>query len=234
MKAPHRRLSEERALSELRTLLTSLIGRKALMAATGLLLVGFLIAHVAANLLVLVDHEAFNAYSHKLVSNPLIYLAEVGLLVLFVAHFASGLIVERRNRAARPVPYADKQRAGGRSRKSFASTTMIFSGIVVLVFVPLHILTFKLGAWYPSVEDPAVRDLARLVLEEFRRPGWVLWYEIALLALGFHAWHGVGSAFDSLGISHRTWLTTAGRVLTIAIFAGFMVIPPAIYFGGTP
>ncbi len=204
------------------------------MAVSGLLLVGFLITHVAANLLVLVDVEAFNAYSHTLASNPLIYLAEAGLLALFVAHFASGFLVERRNRAARPVPYANQQRAGGRSRKSFASTTMLFSGIIALVFVPLHLLTFKFGAWYQSATHPGTRDLARLVLEEFHKPGWVMWYEAALLALGFHAWHGVGSAFDSLGIAHRTWLATAGRGLAVLIFAGFMAIPIAIYSGGTP
>jgi succinate dehydrogenase / fumarate reductase cytochrome b subunit len=201
------------------------------MAATGLLLIGFLIAHVSANLLVLFNPAAFNHYSESLVSNPLIYIAEAGLLALFVAHFATAFLVERGNRAARPDAYANQGRAGGRSRKSLASTTMIFSGIVVLVFVPLHIFTFKFGAYYESVGDPGVRDLARLVIEEFHETGEVIWYEIALLVLGLHAWHGIGSAFDSLGVGHRTWLQSAARGLAVAIFAGFMIIPLAIYFG---
>jgi succinate dehydrogenase / fumarate reductase cytochrome b subunit len=200
------------------------------MAVTGLLLIGFLITHVAANLLVLFDQEAFNHYSHSLTSNPLIYLAEAALLAFFVGHFVNGLLVERRNREARPVAYANKQRAGNPSRKSLASTTMIYSGIVVLVFVPLHIITFKFGAWYESATDPTVRDLARLVIEEFHEPGEVIWYEIALLVLGFHAWHGIGSAFDSLGFRHRAWMNVACRALAVAIFGGFMLIPLAIYF----
>lgn len=211
--------------------MSSSIGRKAVMALTGLLLTGFLITHVAANLLVLVDGEAFNAYSHALISNPLIYAAELGLLLIFVAHLANGIVVQLRNRSARPQPYGNSERAGGASRKSIASTTMIFSGLVALAFVPLHIWTFKFGPEYESAADPGVRDLHRLVIEEFHETGEVIWYEVALLVLAFHAWHGVGSAFDSLGISHRAWLRNASRGLAVAIFAGFMIIPVAIYFG---
>jgi len=203
------------------------------MAATGLLLIGFLITHVAANTLVLFDGEAFNNYSHALISNPLIYVAELGLIAIFVAHLANGILVTLRNRGARPEPYANKQPAGGVSRKSIASTTMIFSGLLAVVFVPLHIWTFKYGPVYESTTQPGVRDLHRLVIEEFHEAGEVMWYEIALLVLAFHAWHGIGSAFDSLGISHRAWLRNAARGLAVVIFAGFMVIPVAIYFGGT-
>ena len=203
------------------------------MAVTGLLLIGFLITHVAANSLVLFDGEAFNDYSHTLISNPLIYIAEFGLIAIFLAHLANGILITLRNRGARPEPYGNTQRAGGVSRKSIASTTMIFSGIVALVFVPLHIWTFKFGPVYESATQPGVRDLQRLVIEEFHETGEVIWYEIALLVLAFHAWHGIGSAFDSLGISHRPWLRNAARGLAVVIFAGFMTIPVAIYFGGT-
>ena len=202
------------------------------MAATGLLLIGFLITHVAANLLLLVDTTAFNDYSHALTSNALIYVAEAVLLALFVAHLLSGLLVERANRAARPIPYENKQRAGGRSRKTLASATMIFSGVLILVFVPLHIAEFKFGPVYPSAQDPGVRDLARLVLEEFREPAEVLWYEFALVVIGLHAWHGIPSALDSLGVSHRLWLRNSARALAVAIFGGFVLIPLVIYFGG--
>lgn len=202
------------------------------MALTGLLLVGFLITHMAANLLILFDGNAYNDYSHALISNPLIYAAELGLLLIFAGHFINGIAVQMRNRSARPVAYGNKQRAGGASRKSIASTTMIFSGIVALVFVPIHIWGFKFGPEYESVVEPGVRDLHRLVIEEFNRTGIVVWYEVALLVLAFHAWHGVGSAFDSLGVSHRVWLRNACRGLAAAIFVGFMIIPVAIYFGG--
>jgi succinate dehydrogenase / fumarate reductase cytochrome b subunit len=212
--------------------LKSSIGRKALMAVTGLLLIGFLIAHVSANLLLLFDTEAFNAYSHKLVSNPLIYVAELGLLALFVAHLGAGIITERRNRAARPIAYGVKQNAGHTSRKTLASSTMIFSGVLALLFVPLHIYGFKFGTYYDSVTHPGTRDLARLVLEEFRNPFLVAWYEVAMVVIGFHAFHGIGSAFESLGVTlnQRAWLKNGGRALALLIFGGFIVIPLTIHF----
>ncbi len=200
------------------------------MGATGLLLIGFLIAHLSANLLILFDQEAFNHYGHTLTSNPLIYVAELGLLLMFGAHLISGLINERRNRAARPIAYANKQDAGGSSRKTLASATMIFSGVLVAVFVPLHIWGFKYGAWYPSAGDPAVRDLSRLVIEEFRSPLLVIWYVAVMVVLGFHAFHGIASAFESLGVSYRAWLRSAGRALAVIIFGGFVAIPIIVYF----
>jgi succinate dehydrogenase / fumarate reductase cytochrome b subunit len=200
------------------------------MAVTGLLLIGFLIAHMSANLLVIFDAEAYNEYSHTLISNPLIYAAEFGLLALFVGHLVSGIAVTLRNRRARPVPYALKNPAGHTSRKTLASSTMIFSGVVMLVFVPLHILTFKFGAWYDSVDHPGVRDLHRLVLEEFQRPGFVVWYLVALTVLGAHAWHGFGSAFESIGVSQRSWIRAIGKALTAVLWAGFCAVPIYVYF----
>jgi len=137
--------------------LGSSIGRKLLMGASGLLLLAFLVVHVAGNLVLFAGRAAFNGYSHHLVSNPLIYVAEVGLLVLFLAHLVSGIVVARDNRAARPTAYVVKRRAGGVSHKSFASTTMILTGLFVLVFVPLHLWTFKWGPHYASATDPADR-----------------------------------------------------------------------------
>ncbi len=217
-------------MSKLRLFLTLPVGRKILMGLSGLLLIGFLIVHMTGNLLVLAGPEAYNHYSHKLVSNPLIYVAEVALLALFVGHLLLGIAVTLRNRAARPVPYAVKERAGHTSRKSLASTTMIYSGLVLLVFVPLHVWTFKFGPDYPSAADPAVRDLYKLVVEVFRSPGYAVGYILALVIIGCHAWHGFGSAFESMGVSYRPWLRNLGRVLTVVIIGGFLAVPIAIYF----
>ena len=219
-------------MSQLSAFFRSSIGRKALMAVTGLLLIGFLIAHVSANMLLLFDHDAFNAYSHKLVTNPLIYVAELGLLVLFVAHLAAGILTERGNRKARPVGYGMRQNAGGTSRKSLASSTMIFSGVLALLFVPLHIWGFKFGTYYESTTHPGTRDLARLVVEEFQNPFVVGWYVFAMVVLGFHAFHGIGSALESLGVTlnQRNWLKLGGRTLALLIFAGFTIIPIGIHF----
>jgi succinate dehydrogenase / fumarate reductase cytochrome b subunit len=217
-------------VSQIVSFVTSSIGKKLVMAITGLLMIGFLITHMSANLLVIFDGAAYNEYSHALISNPLIYIAEFGLLALFVGHFLSGLAVTLRNRRARPIQYGAKNPAGHTSRKSLASTTMILSGIVLLVFVPLHILTFKFGAWYDSAANPDVRDLHRLVLEEFQRPVFVVWYLAALTVLGAHSWHGFGSAFESLGVAQRTWIRGAGKTLTALLWAGFCAVPIYVYF----
>lgn len=217
-------------MSQILAFATSSIGRKLIMAVTGLLLIGFLITHMAANLLVIVDGEAYNAYSHALISNPLIYVAEAGLLALFVGHFVQGIVLTMRNRSARPVAYGVKSPAGGASRKSLASSSMIFSGIVMLLFVPLHILGFKFGEWYDSASHPGTRDLHRLVVEEFQSGLLVGWYLFALTVLAAHAWHGFGSAFESLGVAQRNWIRGIGRGLTGIIWAGFCAVPIYIYF----
>lgn len=219
-------------MSQRSGLLKSSIGRKALMAVTGLLLIGFLIMHVSANMLILLDPDAFNAYSHKLTSNPLIYVAELGLLGLFVAHLGAGIITERLNRSARPTAYGARQNAGHTSRKTLASGTMIFSGVLALAFVPLHIWGFKFGAYYESAGHPGTRDLAKLVFEEFQNPFLVAWYVLAMVVIGCHAFHGIGSAFESLGVSlnQRAWLKNGGRALALLIFGGFIVIPLTIHF----
>lgn len=212
-------------------LLKTDIGRKALMGVTGLLLIGFLISHMAANLLVLFDAQGYNAYSHALVSNPLIYVAELGLVALFAGHFVSGIRVSLRNRAARPVAYQRATKQGTSGRKSLASSTMIVSGIVMLLFVPLHLITFKFGAWYET-SDGSMRDLHRLVIEVFQNPLHTAWYLAALPILGTHAWHGFGSGFESLGTAYSAGLRRAGQALAVLITLGFMAVPVWVLLGG--
>ena len=221
-------------MSRLVRLLTSTIGRKMLMGASGLLLFAFLLVHVSGNLLLFAGREPFNDYSHKLISNPLIYVAEIGLLTLFVAHFVTGLLVTKSNRVARPIGYVVKRGAGGASHKSLSSTSMILSGLFVLAFVPLHLWSFKYGPYYPSPADPAVRDLHRLVIEEFHEPLEVAWYVGAMLIVGLHLWHAFGSGLESLGVTHRQGLRRFGQVLAVAITVGFLVVPIAVYFWMTP
>lgn len=219
-------------MSPLVRVLTSSIGQKLLMAATGLLLIGFLGVHLSGNLLIFVGPSAFNEYSHALISNHLIYAAEGGLLALFVLHLATGIAVTRANRAARPERYALKRAAGYTSNKSVASTTMIFSGLVVLVFVPLHLITFKFGAWYQDPHAPEMRDLSRLVVEVFRDPRYVAWYVAAMTVIGFHLWHGFASGLETLGVASRRPLRRFSRVLAVVLAGGFALIPLVLYLRG--
>ena len=218
-------------MHRIKTLLSSSIGQKFFMAVTGLALLGFLIAHMGGNLLMFAGPESYNAYSEALVSNPAIYLAEFILGAFFVWHLVTGVLVTRRNRAARPVAYEHSASAGAPSRKSLASTTMILSGVVLLVFVPLHLKTFKFGPSYEAASDAGIRDLHRLVIEVFESPGHLLWYVVALALLGFHAWHGFGSAFESLGVGYSQGLRRFGQGLALVIVSGFLLVPLAIYLG---
>ncbi|MCC7125071.1 MAG: succinate dehydrogenase cytochrome b subunit [Acidobacteria bacterium] len=207
----------------------SSIGSKIVIALTGLGLAGFLITHLAGNLLFLVGPEAFNEYSHKLISNPLIYAAEIGLLGIFFLHIAKTVAAVIGNKAARPTGYAVRRWAktkNPKSRKSVASSSMIATGTIVALFVVTHLATFKFGTFYQTPDG--MRDLYRLQLEIFSNPAYVLFYLVAMGILFFHLWHGLVSAMQSLGLDHPQWtprVMTAGRVLAVVLAAGFFIIP---------
>jgi succinate dehydrogenase / fumarate reductase cytochrome b subunit len=209
------------------------VGSKILIAFTGLALAVFLIAHLAGNLLFLAGPDAFNNYSHALVSNPLVYVAEAGLIVVFLLHIAKTVAGVLANRAARPQAYAAKRWAktkNPKSRKSIASSTMILTGAFTALFVVTHLLTFKFGAWYETSEG--IRDLYRLQVQVFSNPAYVAFYLVAMAVIFFHLWHGLSSAAQSLGLDHPTWtprILVAGRVLTAAIAGGFFILPIATF-----
>jgi succinate dehydrogenase / fumarate reductase cytochrome b subunit len=225
-----------RGLKASRALSTS-IGSKFLVAFTGLALVGFLILHLAGNLLILAGPETFNSYGHALISNPLIIPAELGLILILLLHIYKAVQHVVRGRSARPQRYTTHAWAGGASRKSLGSTTMILSGILVLAFLISHLANFKFGAYY-AVSDNApdsenVRDLYRLVIEIFQNPGAVLFYVVAMVVTGLHLRHGISSAFQSLGLmapGRTQALLTGGLWLAVLIAGGFALIPVWVYF----
>lgn len=209
------------------------IGSKILIALTGLALAVFLIAHLAGNLLFLAGPDVFNDYSHALISNPLVYVAEAGLIAVFLLHIVKTVSGVAANRAARPQRYAATRWAktkNPKSRKSWASTTMIVTGSITALFVVSHLLTFKFGPVYQT--SAGIRDLYRLQIEIFSRPGYVGFYLVAMAVIFFHLWHGLSSAAQSLGLDHPTWtprLLILGRVLTVAIAGGFFMLPIATF-----
>lgn len=207
----------------------SSIGSKLLIALTGLALFVFLIGHLVGNLLFLAGPEAFNEYGHAVTSNPLVYVAEAGLVAVFVVHVAKTVAGVLANRGARPTRYAVHRWAktkSPRSRKSLASTTMILTGTITALFVVTHLATFKFGVYYETATG--IRDLYRLQLEIFSAPGYVLFYVVAMSVIFFHLWHGLTSAAQSLGVDHPQWtprLLGLGRVLSVVIAGGFLIIP---------
>jgi succinate dehydrogenase / fumarate reductase cytochrome b subunit len=208
---------------------SSSIGSKFLIALTGLFLVIFLIAHLAGNLLFIAGPVAFNEYSHKLVSNPLVYVAEVGLLVIFAIHIIKTVGLVAGSYAARPHGYAKRKWAktkNDRSRKSVSSSTMIVTGTIMLLFVVTHLVTFKFGPYYETPDG--IRDIYRLQLAVFSNPAYVAFYIVAMAVILFHLWHGVTSAMQSFGVNSQTWsprLQWLGRGLAVAIGIGFAVLP---------
>jgi succinate dehydrogenase / fumarate reductase cytochrome b subunit len=212
---------------------SSSVGTKLLVGLTGLALFLYMLLHLAGNAIIFFGPENFNAYSHTLISNPLILPAEIGLLLVFVVHIYKTVRMYLANQAARPVAYQKKEWAGHTSRKTFASSTMIASGLILLVFVVIHVKQFKFGTFYLTQGSDAIRDLYRTEIEIFQQPGWVLLYVVATLLVGLHMRHGIASAFQSLGVDHPRYtrhLTRLALVLAILIGGGLAVIPVWVYF----
>lgn len=217
--------------------LSSSVGSKFLIAFTGFALLIFLVAHLAGNLLFIAGPEAFNEYGHRLISNPLVYVAEAGLLGIFVLHIIQTVVLVARSYSARPERYAKRKWAktkSAASRKSIASSTMIVTGTITLLFVVSHLVTFKFGAFYESPDG--IRDLYRLQLAVFSNPLYVGFYLVAMAVILFHLWHGVSSAMQSFGVNSPTWtprILLIGRGLAVILGAGFAILPVYTFFLGT-
>ena len=212
---------------------SSSVGSKILIGLTGLLLFGFLVTHLAGNLTLLLGPTSFNSYAHKIEGLvPVLYLLEAGLVAIFVIHVVKTLTNLKRNTAARPVRYAEKHWAGHTSRKTWASTTMPLTGLFILLFVIIHVRTFKYGPYYV---DPQTghRDLFALVAEVYSNPLYVGFYVAAMLLIGLQLNHGISSAAQSLGLSNQRYargLVLGGRVLAVLIAGGFAVLPVFMFF----
>lgn len=219
-------------MSTFRRVFSSSVGTKLLIGLTGLALFAYLVLHLVGNALVFAGPALFNEYSHTLVSNPLIVPIEIGLLAIFLLHVYKAVANYLANQAARPFRYARKTNAGGASRKTVSSSTMIVSGLVMAFFVLIHVRQFKYGVWYRTAADQSIRDLYRTEVEVFARPFWVVFYAVCTLVVGLHLRHGIASGLQSIGIDHPVYtkrVTTWSLVLAILIGGGLAVIPVWVY-----
>lgn len=202
---------------------TTSIGRKQLMAITGLGLSGFLIVHLSGNLLLFVDSASafgvkFNEYAAFLHKQPWLIPSEIGLLVMFLLHVGLAIKLSAESRAARPGGYSKKHA----SDATIASRTMLFSGLLVFVFLVFHLIHFKYG------EKPADDGLAGLVRDSFYDPVQALAYVACMVVLCFHLMHGISSAFQTFGWNHPKYtplVKKACLTLAVLISAGFASIP---------
>jgi succinate dehydrogenase / fumarate reductase cytochrome b subunit len=217
-----------------RRFLRSSIGKKQVMAITGLLLCGFLTTHLLGNFLIYLGPETFNTYSHKLLSNPLILPIEIVLMLIFLAHIALAIRLTIENKKARPQPYFVKVKTGRGA--TFASSTMPYTGMLAFIFLVVHILQFRFGmkalVIYNGVE---MKDLYHLVINHFQELFWVVWYVVAQILLGIHLSHGFASALGSLGFHHPLYapfLKKMSLFFAITMAVGFSSIPLWAYFTG--
>jgi succinate dehydrogenase / fumarate reductase cytochrome b subunit len=205
------------------------IGKKAVMGATGLIMVAYLLTHVLANLLVFQGPDKINAYSRFLHgTGGALWAARLVLFAAVVLHIAAAVQLTGRRQAARPVPYA-----AGRDPQvsTLASRTIRWGGVLILAFLVYHILHFTLGTVHPSfVEGDPYRNVA----SGFRDPFVVLFYEVAMVAVGLHLYHGIWSSGRSLGVSPpspRPLRRRLALVVSVLVWAGFAVIPIAVFTG---
>jgi succinate dehydrogenase / fumarate reductase cytochrome b subunit len=205
------------------------VGKKAVMAVTGIIMVAYLITHVLANLLVFQGPEQINTYSRFLHgTGGALWAARLVLFAALVLHIVAAVQLTARRQAARPVGYA-----GGREAQvsTFASRSIRWGGGLILVFLVYHILHFTLGTVHPSfVEGDPYHNVAA----GFASPAVLLFYELAMAAVGLHLYHGIWSSGRSLGLSApspRPIRRQLALVLSLIVWAGFATIPVAVYAG---
>ncbi|MEM7010225.1 MAG: succinate dehydrogenase cytochrome b subunit [Verrucomicrobiota bacterium] len=228
---------------------SSSIGRKILVAVTGIALLLFLAGHLAGNLLIYVGPEAINAYAYKLhhmLHGSFIWIARGGLLACVGIHVYFTIQLVRENRAARDTAYAKPNTV----QATKASRTMIMSGLVILAFVVYHILHFtaqvtpgvkatpmggpEITAAYGLPDGAVVKDVYNMVITGFKNPVVSIFYIIAMGLLCTHLSHGFSSAFQTLGLrSKRTAKVIKGVGLAYAaiIFLGNISIPISVLTG---
>lgn len=218
-------------------MVSSSIGRKAILAVTGLALVGFVIAHMLGNLQVFLGPDALNAYAHKLKSMPvLLWTMRFGLLVVFVTHISLAVQLTRENALARPIPYAFQ----ATRQASIESMTMIYSGLVIFVFVLYHLAHYTFMTTDPSfrtmtrpLHGEMVPDVYGMVIKGFRAWPISVVYVLAQIVLGLHICHGASSIFQTLGLNnekYRPAISKIGPILATVIVLGNISMPLAILF----
>lgn len=223
-------------------LLTSTIGRKLLMALTGLFLVLFLTVHLVGNLQLLVSDggKSFNMYAKFMGHNPLIQTISIGNFIFIILHIVYGIALTMYNRNARPKGYhynkPDKN-------SSWTSRSMILLGMIVLLFIVVHLVNFwgkmkltDFGAvqWVETVQYDGVDHLNLYALTKaaFSELWLVILYVVAMIGLGLHLAHGFQSAFQTIGLNHKKYtpiIKFAGAAYSILVPLGFAIIPIYMY-----
>jgi len=212
------------------TLLTSSIGRKWIMAVTGMLLFGFVLGHMTGNLLVYLGPEALNEYGdflREFLHGAGLWIARAGLLAAVGLHIWAAISLTIENNAARPTGY----RRAHHEASTYASRTMIWGGPILALFIVFHLLHFTTGQAHPSFVHG---DVYHNVIVGFSNPVVVGVYVVAMLALGLHLYHGVWSMLQTMGLNHPRYNAmrkTAATAFAAVIVIGNVSMPVAVLAG---
>jgi succinate dehydrogenase / fumarate reductase cytochrome b subunit len=216
------------ARGEQPSFLATTIGKKVVMAATGMILFGFVTGHMLGNLQIYLGPEKLDAYAHFLQSNlGLLWGARTVLLLCVILHITMAVQLASLKAKARPVAYQKKTNAGS----TYASRTMLWSGPILLAFIIYHLLHFTIGSAHPDFRQGSVYHN---VVSGFQQPAPAIAYIVAMAMLGMHLYHGVWSMFQSVGVSHPRYTPMLKRfalLATVAIVAGNISIPISILLG---
>ena len=235
----------------------SSLGKKYVMALTGLILVGFVVGHMVGNLQMFLHPDWINEYAYKLKTLPygLLWVVRLVLLTAVVVHIVAAVLLVLENKRARPEGYVEKASL----QASFASRTMRYSGGILLLFIIFHILHFTVQSIHPEFKEletelagvgtmhnvhdklvplgkTEVHDVYSMVVHGFSARFWYVsvFYVISMALLCLHLMHGVSSMFQSLGLRNAVWRTRLdglALVVALVVFVGFASIPLASLAG---
>lgn len=217
--------------------LYSSLTKKYIMSLAGLFLMTFLFVHLAINLLIIYGDSRglFNEAAHFMGTNPFIQTFQWVLFGGFIIHMIFGVILQIQNWMARPKGYKKK----AVSEENYFSKFMIYTGIVIGIFLVIHLGDFffqKIAGTVPEIHSgdlAGMEDMGILVVEKFKILGYVIFYVVALLFLGFHLDHAFQSAFQSLGLNHKKYtpaIKWLSHFVAIVLTIGYILIPVSIYF----
>jgi succinate dehydrogenase / fumarate reductase, cytochrome b subunit len=223
-------------MAALATLYRTSIGKKAVMAVSGMIGYGYVLLHMHGNTHIFDGPQKFNEYAEflRVVGEPvlpyggLLWIIRVVLLVALIAHVWSAVALTLEARQARPAQYAQKRAVRG----TFANMTLRWGGLALFFFILYHLAHFTFGLGIPNFQGHETAYAN--VVYGFQNPVNVGIYILAVACLGMHLYHGVWSAFHTLGLNNRRWDVVwrwLARLSGVGLFAGFALVPLAIFFG---
>jgi len=215
-------------------LLKTSVGKKLVVAVTGLMMIGFILGHLAGNLQIFMGQNQINSYAVKLQHlGPLLWVVRIILLGTVTAHGLASLLLAKENRAARPVSYVRENTV----QATLASRTMVASGLLLAAFIIYHLLHFTLRITHPSfahlTDSLGRHDTYSMMVLGFQNKWVSAFYVAAMGALCFHLSHGASSWAQTLGLTNEKCLAclkAASQVFALIVFAGYVAIPVSVLF----